>query len=221
MRKLWLCMLILTCLLSGCAKSDEDRMIQLMNKLQDTALLESFGQVNINKELYSYYLPRDVGRIENHDISSVLIKDGTKFIMNFNPNNIVIRDFYNTEEEHYSSIVQKQFDSKNEFILLGRFLQHNNIRHNFRLYVDPIGDDEVILVLDCNYVFFYAVCHPLEIESLSTTMLTIAKSVRYDASEVVNAYSLKSTSESVKESIDDYSDEFPDSGYISDLIGGN
>ena len=48
----------------------------------------------MNKPLYSYYLPRDIGRVLSNDLSSVLKKDGTQFIMNFNPNAVVIHDYY-------------------------------------------------------------------------------------------------------------------------------
>ena len=57
MRKQWLCVLLSCLILTGCAKGHEERTTQLMNRLETTALYEEFGQVNIHKELYSYYLP--------------------------------------------------------------------------------------------------------------------------------------------------------------------
>ena len=71
MRKLTLLFLLSCIFLSGCSKTQEEYTEHLTQSVETIALSNDIAQTNMNKELYSYYLPKDVGRIESHEISSV------------------------------------------------------------------------------------------------------------------------------------------------------
>ena len=69
-----------------------------------------------------------------------------------------------------------------------------------------------------SYVNYLAVVKPVEIKPLIKSMFTMAKSIHFDADYVVSEYSLQSTSETVKVSLEEFNEELPESGLLSDLI---
>ena len=86
--------LMLTLLLCGCQVNETDLKNELTSELNELSDQDPVAYTTMNKPLYSYYLPKDVGRIQSNPLSSLFMKDGVKFIMNFNPNEVVIHDYY-------------------------------------------------------------------------------------------------------------------------------
>ena len=85
---------MLTLLLCGCQVNETDLKNELTSELNELSDQDPVAYTTMNKPLYSYYLPKDVGRIQSNPLSSLFMKDGVKFIMNFNPNEVVIHDYY-------------------------------------------------------------------------------------------------------------------------------
>ena len=69
------------------------------------------------------------------------------------------------------------------------------------------------------YVYFYTIAEGAELSSLIDTMFDIGQSVTYDSEEIVSIYSLKSSSEYLTENLDEFTQDLPSEGYLSDLIG--
>ena len=109
MKKLALLLCLL--LLSGC-KADHVKIQQdITDELIEMSQHEPIYYTTMEKPLYSYYLPKDVGRISSNELSSLFIKDDVKFIMNFNPNKVVIHDYYNKDKTiEYNEPTVKETD---------------------------------------------------------------------------------------------------------------
>ena len=87
-------LLLCALLLSGCKVDHAKIQNSITDELIKMTENEPIYYTTMEKPLYSYYLPKDVGRISSNELSSLFVKDGVKFIMNFNPNKVVIHDYY-------------------------------------------------------------------------------------------------------------------------------
>ena len=79
-------LLLCALLLSGCKVDHVKIQDGITNELIEMTENEPIYYTTMEKPLYSYYLPKDIGRISSNELSSLFVKDGVKFIMNFNPN---------------------------------------------------------------------------------------------------------------------------------------
>lgn len=219
MKKLALLLCVL--LLTGCKVDHVKIQEDITSELTEMAEHEPIHYTTMEKPLYSYYLPKDIGRISSNELSSLFIKDGVKFIMNFNPNRIVIHDYYYKDRfiDYDEPTINE--DSDLYYEASGTFRGSDNRYHYYDCQIVYLEGNNYLLKLDMSYVNYLAVVQPVQIQSLIHSMLVIAKSVQFDAEYVVSEYSLKSTSESIKMSLDAFNEELPDSGYISDLIENN
>lgn len=208
-------------LLCGCQLNEAQLKDELTSELNEMASCASISYTTMKKPLYSYYLPKDVGRLQSNSLSSLLMKDGVKFIMNFNPNEVVIHDYY------HSTIVKflQPFVLDEESTLFykgrGTFKGSDGRYHDYECQISELENDNYLLLLDMEYVNFTAVLKAVQIKPLINSMFVIAKSVQYDPKEVVSMYSLRSSSESVMMDLEDFSEELPENGALSDLINQN
>ena len=214
---LMLCLL----LLCGCTFNRETLQNDLQQSLQDSSHQEAVTFTNMNKPLYSYYLPRDIGRVLSNDLSSVLKKDGTQFIMNFNPNAVVIHDYYYEVDYMFMEMNDTTLVSSdsNKIQYEGTFRNKNGQVHNYSCIVDELDNGKYFFILNMEYVYFYTIAEGAELSSLIDTMFDIGQSVTYDSEEIVSIYSLKSSSEYLTENLDEFTQDLPSEGYLSDLIG--
>ena len=138
--------------------------------------------------------------------------------MNFNPNKIVIHDYYYKDKIVSSEELKINEESDLYYDASGTFKGSDKRYHYYDIKVVHLRDNNYLLKLDMSYVNYLAVVKPVEIKPLIKSMFTMAKSIHFDADYVVNEYSLQSTSESVKVSLEEFNEELPESGLLSDLI---
>lgn len=213
-----LALLLCALLLSGCKVDHLKIQNDITNELNKMTNYEPIYYTTMEKPLYSYYLPKDVGRISSNELSSLFVKDGVKFIMNFNPNKIVIHDYYYKDKIVSSEELKINEESDLYYDASGTFKGSDKRYHYYDIKVVHLRDNNYLLKLDMSYVNYLAVVKPVEIKPLIKSMFTMAKSIHFDADYVVNEYSLQSTSESVKVSLEEFNEELPESGLLSDLI---
>lgn len=211
------CILIVF-LLCGCQVNADNIKQDITNQLDLMNDYDPITYTTMNKPLYSYYLPKDVGRISANDLSSLFIKDGVKFIMNFNPNRIVVHDYYRKDEEIMKMKTNINEESELFYEANGTFKGSDSRYHEYQCKIIALGDNNYLLSLDMSYVNYLAVLKPVQIESMIHSMFVMAKSVQYESKEVVAKYSLKSTSESIKTDLEEFHTDLPDNGSIADLI---
>lgn len=215
MKKLMLVLLI--CLLTACSVEDQQIKEGLSQEFKTMSQVEPITYTTMSKPLFAYYLPKDVGRIDSNPLSSLLIKDGVQFIMNFNPNRIVIHDFYrkSMEMEYQNPEVT---ENEHYYEVKGTFKGNDGKFHEYSASIIELDRDDYFLQLDMGYVNFTSVMKKVQLRPLIHSMMVIGKSIQYDSDEVVSTYSLKYSSDSITKDLEKFEGILPDEGSLSDLI---
>lgn len=205
-------------LLCGCSVNDMSIKNNLTEEFMTMSNQNPISYTTMTKPLYSYYLPKDVGRISSNPLSSLLMKDGVKFIMNFNPNRIVIHDYY--QHSAYNGYDKPKIlkNNMNYYEIQGTFKGTDMKYHNYLCSITYLENDEYLLLLDMSYVNFTAVLKRVQMQPIIHSMMTIGKSIQYDSKEVIASYSLKYTSDSIIKDLEEFTEELPQNGQLSDLI---
>lgn len=212
---LWLALL-----LCGCQVNEADLKSELTNEFHELSDQAPISYTTMNKPLYSYYLPKDVGRLQSNPLSSLFMKDGVRFIMNFNPNEVVIHDYYQASTTYELEEPVENESSDLFYDVTGTFKGSDHRYHKYECQITELEDGSYLLLLDMEYVNFTAVLRAVQIQPLVHSMFIIAKSLQYDSDEVIALYSLRSSSDSVMSDLDEFNKELPDSGSLSELIEG-
>lgn len=257
-------------LLSGCGSSDSDLPDRIVDELKQIAAADQRSGANRTKRRYSYYLPKGMGQRDANELSEVLMKDGYRVIMNFDPGAIVIKEYYANEDQKGEDdenegsektdlrenqealghredvpldvsdgeIKESETDTAAEEdakLLLsqvsveqkadglyfnGVFQNEQKEYHPYTLRLLP-GDNAYLVYLNGSYVKLYSVVPRAEIPSMLKAMFTLMRSVRYEKEEILKAYSLKSLTQTKKESLDYLEQHLPSSGSLQELLNGD
>lgn len=257
-------------LLSGCGSSDSDLPDRIADELKQLAVADQFSGANRTKRRYSYYLPKGMGQRDANELSEVLMKDGYRVIMNFDPGAIVIKEYYadepqetedgENEESTKTDMRENQealghredvpLDAPDEEIkeseaetadeetaeplslevsveqkadglyFSGLFQNERKEYHPYTLRLLP-SDNAYLVYLNGSYVKLYSVVPRAEIPSMLKAMFTLMRSVHYEKEEILKAYSLKSLTQTKKESLDYLEQHLPSSGSLQELLSGD
>ena len=221
MRKL----LILTIgciLLCGC-RMDEAKLAEtLYDTLKEQESMDTVPVSNMSKNYYSYYLPKSVGRLKSDELSTVLLKDNYKLIMNFDASQIVINEFYNKDISTNEPIDLKiTKDAGDSLIFDGSFMNVYRVNHPYTLKVEKLENSKWMMKLEADYLLFTTIVPYAELPTMIEDCFTIARSLRYDSKMVLDNFSLKSANEAVKKKLEELNKELPTDGYLKDLETGN
>ncbi len=266
MKKVFAAVLCLICL-SGCGSSDSDLPERILEELNELAAMEPLSGSNRTKRRYSYYLPKGMGQRDANELSEVLMKDGYRVIMNFDPGAIVIKEYYsdeaqeprdpenNTSEktdmrENQEALGHKedsqsdaQSENSSEEKSAGEYTEPISLEVSVEKKTDGLyfsgvyqneqkeyhpytlrmisGDKAYLLYLNGSYVKLYSVVPRAEVPSMLKAMFTLMRSVRYEEEEILKAYSLKSLTQTKKETLDYLEQHLPSSGSLQELLSGD
>ncbi len=210
--------LLMSFILFGCQISTSQIKNDITDEINSMAKFTPISYRTMSKPFYSYYLPKDVGRIDSNDLSSLLVKDGSKIVMNFNPNSIVIHDYYHKDEMKLYEENTIDASYKYYYRSNGTFLGGDYRYHDYSIQIAKLDETDFLLYLDLSYVNFTTIVKEVQLESFIHSMFIIGKSLTYDSSEVVAHYSLQSTLDSIKQDLEEFNEELPNDGSLSDLI---
>ena len=209
---------LMVCLLSGCQINSNQIKSNITKEISTMAKSIPSDYITMNKPFYSYYLPKDIGRIDSNDLSSLLVKDGVKIIMNFNPNSVVIKDYYQKNEN--TVYIENTVNENYEFYYQsnGTYLGKDYKYYDYSIRIMQLDETDYLLYLDMGHVNFTTIVKEVQLPSFIHSCFVIAKSIDYDSKEVVAFYSLQSTSESIKQDLEEFNEQLPNDGTLSDLI---
>lgn len=210
--------LLMSFILFGCQINTPQIKDDITNEIITMSKAAPVSYYTMSKPFYSYYLPKDIGRIDSNDLSSLLVKDGTKIIMNFNPNSIVIHDYYHKDEikVYEENLIDENYE--HYYHSNGTFLGSDYRFHDYSIQIAKLDDTDFLLYLDLAYVNFTTIVKEVQLESFVHSMFIIGKSLKYDSSEIIAHYSLQSTLDSIKQDLEEFNEELPNDGSLSDLI---
>ena len=205
MRKLVLILLVLV--LSGCSASSinfEETFSTAKDRINETRLPASN---NFNKGLFSYYLPQNIGVLESNNISSILISEDVRIFMSVNVSSVM------SEKERNLALSDDDFELMESFDIAGRKQTKEG-----RIYIEHLSNDNYLLYVVIDDVFFVSSIRKAELSSTLEKMLLIGRSLEVDKDAIVAEFSNKETFSYEKEVIELFSDAIPEDGMIKDII---
>ena len=114
-------------LLFGCQATNEKKIEEEVKTILENYVSNvEIASINLSKSHYSYYLPEDMTIVNSNTLSSVLLKDGYKVILNFSPSAIIISEYYVDFEEDEENL-EIEFKNYTEENLKG-LIQENQLR---------------------------------------------------------------------------------------------
>lgn len=233
-------------LLSGCVQvSDLPSIVE--NTLQQQSSKEMPAGTNMTKKYYSYYLPKDMGRLTSTMLGEVFLKDNLQIVMNFDPSAIIIRKYYPTDEQQAQINVEPVADESEEAktarvdaenaklqtVVLDETLSTEAKKIYKGSYRDSFGHvqsyemqllnngDNYLMYFDFTVVKFYSIVPLASVESVANAVLMIAKSIDYDEDYVLSNFSMKKTGEARKQTIESLQQNLSTNGSFVDLIENN
>ena len=206
------CLILSVLMLSSCTvKTSIDLQSELESSLASANEVKIFTS-NINKPLYSYYLPPSIGRNKSTQTSSVLNDRGRKFVMNLNVASII-------QEKYYSETEQMQTNDFQDPIAQceGEYIDVDETTHSYTVSTYDMSG-YYVTVFHSDVVEFYSVLDALSTCDIVKDMLRIARSMRIDTDAVIQAYSNKKTVDYKSEKIELFEQIVPESGRIEELF---
>lgn len=226
MKKLFAALLCVL-LLGGCTNSSEDvpdRILAQLQNLKEQAL--SIGN-NMNKPYYSYYLPPSIGRRNSTVLSEVFMKDGYPLVMNFDPSSIVIDHFYQSDGEEIGNsdrselvdefLIPQMREEDGVYTYTGNYLTSMNRIHPYTLQIAQ-SSGQYLLYLNGGIVKMYTYIPAASVSSFLRSMILIMSSIQYDETSILADFSIKSSKEANKKSLDYLEQNLPSSGSLSDIL---
>lgn len=198
-------------LLSGCSTKTIDLQNTLNQTMAETTAEKVFNN-NMNKQLYSYYLPTNIGRYQSTQSTNVFSDRGRKFIMNLNVANIIQEAYYKDQEAEQTTSFKDPIAQ-----LEGGY---EDGQKSYHAYTVSVFDQQgyYITAFESDVVEFYAVSDACSVAELCKDMMRIARSLKVNVVEVKNTYSNKKTVDYKSEKIELFEQLVPESGRVEELF---
>lgn len=200
--------LLIGFLLLGCSDNStveiEENVLQTIKKVVDT---KPYGIQNHKKGLFSYYLPKNIGVLRSNKISTVLIADNSEIFMALN-----VSEVMNDKLDEFLL-------SESDFVLIKKFetINNQNLVVNNELIIEQLADDQYLLYLKANEMFYTASVASASIESTLENMLIVSRTVNIERKLVVAEFSNKEEMNYRKQVIELFSESVPEEGFLRDI----
>ena len=198
-------------LLSGCSTKTIDLQNTINQALAESTAEKLFSN-NMNKQLYSYYLPTNIGRYQSTQSTNVFCDRGRKFIMNLNVANIIQDAYYKDQEAEQATSFKEPIAQLDGGYADGQ--------ESYHAYTVSVYDQQgyYITVFESDVVEFYAVSNACSVAALCKDMMRIARSLKVNVTEVKNMYSHKQNVDYKSEKIELFEQLVPESGRVEELF---
>ncbi len=198
-------------LLCACSTNDEtitNDITSLLNNLDSL----STNRANNSLDYYSYYLPSDMGQIDNLN-SEVLTYIDSKIIMSLNVKEIVNSEYYSDEYMKSNGLFNQ------DYLIYTNSGQYTTINNETKDYVYRLYKKDLMYVieLDTSDLSFIAYSKNYIVD-ITRHLFIICKSVSVDSELVLSTYSSKDVVDYQKKQIDLFDSVKPSSGSLSDLL---
>lgn len=225
--KAWIRILLVGLLLVsfyGCGNVQikEENLSNQMTDVITQAINNSiYPSQNNHKDLFSYYLPFNVGKKETTDVSSILSIEGYDVVMNLNVSAVITDKYYSTSTYNTSESLGTVELSNTIFSNSGFYKDYEKKEQKYSYYITKATDDSYLVLLKTKY-FTYLTNVPLELLPLVTDQLfAIARSTRINAEKIVTVYSKKEQIKFEQKIVQIYQEQVPVNGALSEMIYGN
>lgn len=203
MRKILIVLLLIV--IVGCSARNTDiaeGFTDILDEINQTTI--SINN-NHNKKLFSYNLPQNIGVKESNSISSQLRFYNQDIFMSLDVSAIL--------NNKYKDINLDNLYFQREFVLKTRKNEKKG-----HVYIEALSDNEHLIYLTVNNVFFLAITDQVDSLDVMQQMLSIAQTLEVKNKLIISEFSNKETFAFEKDVIELFSDAIPDKGMIQDII---
>ena len=184
MRKILLLLFVIL-LLTGCSSNAKSVDVIINESIQRNLNIPAVKYRNNSKDLYEYYLPLYVGKVQSTQTSNIFKHSGYEIVMNLDVSAVISNLFYVNDQEKYKKNENAIYHNNGTYL----DVEQNKINYALHLFVDD--EEKYYVQLNTNYFDFYSNVDLQHIDDTIDTMFTIAKSARVKANEIVSVYSSK------------------------------
>ena len=199
---------IMLMLLLGCTLSES---VKIDSIIEDTLLKVEKTEPLVNqdhkKQLFSYYLPQNIGVKKSNEISSVLNVDNYEVFMTLEVSDILNKEFRKVEE------------NKEDFVFTKNFLI-NNVEEEEKegqLIIEKLAEDQFLLYVKIEEIIFLSALPKAAIATVFENMLVVARSVEVDKKLVIAQFSNKEEINYQQQVIELFSESVPTDGFLKDI----
>lgn len=171
---------------------------------------------NHNSPLYSYYLPRNVGKRSSNQLSATFTSYGEEFVLSLDIASIIMNRFYRIQ---LADQLRPLYGTQNAIIVKNGSLKENNgTTSDYRIVVLPFTEEKSMVYVQSQNFLVSSLLPKTKIQPVLIDMLIVIRSARAQTNDVVNLFSNK-----VVVDYDRISKELiefiaPESGTIVDML---
>lgn len=190
---------------------------RLLDALQRSAEVRLTVANNIQKPLYTFYLPPHIGRIQSTETASILRVGNINILMNLDVIDVIADTYYASGNVFKQLVAQTQSVVSFEGTLTTT--QQKPIA--YKVTVIDIGNREVLLTLESGYFIMTAIVPIGEAATILEDMVLMVRSAIVDTDEVLLSYSTRESIDYQQETINLFEQIAPESGSVLDMISGD
>ena len=201
--------LLLVLTSSGCGSA-----VPLADQLDQTiakTMAITIPFTNHRKETISYYVPTNVGILEQQETSSVFVLGESEFLFTLNVTNII------AENEDPSG---RGIDISNAiYTNSGMYTDVDGSDHPYTMSILDMGGAYYVL-FDTPKISFYGLTNPIECDAVVQAMIRILKSAEIDDDTIIATYDREEAAKSEKIELDLFDEVIPENGRLEEIVAG-
>ncbi len=213
MRKYWIVLIVF---LSGCSVSGVSVNQQIDNGAAFVNALPMVELHNQNSPLFSYYLPRNIGKRDANRFSVTLISHGQTITLSLDAASIIMNRFYRVQ---LGGQLRKLYGTQNALAVKnGSFTDALGVISDYRITVLPYTESWVMIYAQNNQFLVSSIVPKANIQPVLTDMLIILRSAKAESNDIVNLFSNKVVVDYNRISRELLEFIAPESGTIVDML---
>lgn len=204
--------------LAGCSDISVSSLnAQLRQAVQKAAEVQLSATNNIQKNLYTFYLPPHIGRVQSTETASILRVSNINLLMNLDVIDVIADTYYESENVFKKLVAQTQSQVSFEGTLTS--VQQKPI--SYKVTVIDLGNREVLLTLEGGYFILTAIVPVADTATILEDMVLLVRSAIVDKKQVLVDYSTRESIDYQQETINLFEQIAPESGSVLDMIYGD
>lgn len=195
--------------LSGCAAQ-----MPLQTQLDETlarTMAVTIPFTNHQKPYMAYYVPTNVGVLEQHATSTVFTLGESEFLLTLNVNNIIAG--VDTPQGRGIDISNAIYSSN------GIYSDVDGADHAYTLALLDMGGAYYIL-FDTPQISFYGLTNPQEADLVLQAMIRILKSTSINTDEIISTFDREEAAKSERMELDLFEEIIPENGRLEEIVAG-
>lgn len=202
--------------ISGCSVSGVSLNQQIDDSIGFVSSLSVVDSRNHNSPLYSYYLPRNVGKRSSNQLAATFVTNDEEVVLSLDIASIIMNRFYRVQ---LAGQLRPLYGSQNALVNKNFSLKDSiGITSDYRIVVLPFLDDQYMVYVQNQAFLISALIPEAKIKPVLTDMLIILRSAKSESNDIVNLFSNKVVVDYSRISKELIQFIAPESGTIADML---